>query len=174
MKLIMDKQLQPIVQVLEKDFGAEVKESFGEVEVLISPENIVAASQKLRDEFEFAFLSTITAVDYFPEVTPPFHVVYVFNSFSKNIQLTLRVPVAGEKPTVPTLIEVYKNANWRERELWDMFGITVEGHPDLRRLLMPDDWDGHPLRKDYPLGYEEPQFTFNYEEIDLSKPHGEE
>ena len=169
----MDKQLQPIVQVLEKDFGAEAKESFGEVEVLLSPEYIVAASQKLRDEFEFTFLSTITAVDYFPEVSPRFHIVYVLNSFNKNLQLTLRVSVAGENPTVPTLTEVYKNANWRERELWDMFGITVEGHPDLRRLLMPDDWDGHPLRKDYPLGYEEPQFTFNFEEIDISKPKGE-
>jgi NADH-quinone oxidoreductase subunit C len=99
--------------------------------------------------------------------------VYVFNSLSKNLQLTLRVPVAGENPTIPTLTGVYKNANWRERELWDMFGIKVEGHPDLRRILMPDDWDGHPLRKDYPLGYEEPQFTFNFEEIDLSKPKGE-
>jgi len=74
---------------------------------------------------------------------------------------------------VPTLTGLYKNANWRERELWDMFGIRVEDHPDLRRLLMPKDWDGHPLRKDYPLGYEEPQFTFNFEEIDISKPKGE-
>ncbi|MBT3315281.1 MAG: NADH-quinone oxidoreductase subunit C [Anaerolineae bacterium] len=169
----MDKKLQPIVQTLEKDFGAEAREIFGEVEVVLSSENIIAAGQKLRDDFDFALLSTITAVDYFPEESPRFHIVYVFNSLSKNLQLTLRVPVAGENPTIPTLTGVYKNANWRERELWDMFGIKVEGHPDLRRILMPDDWDGHPLRKDYPLGYEEPQFTFNFEEIDLSKPKGE-
>ena len=169
----MDKQLQSIVQTLEKDFGAEARELFGEIEVVLSSENIVAAGQKLRDEFDFALLSTITAVDYFPEVSPRFHIVYIFNSLSKNLQLTLRVPVDGENPTIPTLTEVYKNANWRERELWDMFGIKVDGHPDLRRLLMPDDWNGHPLRKDYPLGYEEPQFTFNFEEIDLSKPKGE-
>ena len=169
----MDKQLQSIVQTLEKDFGAEARELFGETEVVLSSESIVAAGQKLRNEFDFALLSTITAVDYFPEVSPRFHIVYVFNSLSKNLQLTLRVPVDGENPTIPTLTEVYKNANWRERELWDMFGIKVEGHPDLRRLLMPDDWNGHPLRKDYPLGYEEPQFTFNFEEIDLSKPKGE-
>lgn len=169
----MDKQLQPIVQKLKKEFGAEVTEFRGDVQVLLASEKLIAASLKLRDEFDFALLSTITAVDYWPEESPRFHIVYVFNSLSKNLQLMLRVPVAGENPTIPTLTEVYKNANWRERELWDMFGIKVDGHPDLRRLLMPDDWNGHPLRKDYPLGYEEPQFTFNYEEIDLSKPHGE-
>lgn len=169
----MDKELQPIVQVLEKDFGGESSESFGEVQVVVSADKIVAASQKLRDEFEFGFLSTITAVDYFPEKSPRYHVVYVFRAFSKNLQLSLRVPVADDYPVVPTLTGLYPNANWRERELWDMFGIKVEGHPDLRRILMPKDWDGHPLRKDYPLGYEEPQFTFNFEEIDLSKPKGE-
>ena len=170
----MDKALQPIVQVLEKEFGAEASESFGEVQIVVSSENLVAASQKLRDEFEFAFLSTITAVDYFPETAPRYHVVYVFRSYSKELQLSLRVPVAdATSPSIPTLTGLYKNANWRERELWDMFGIKPQDHPDVRRILMPDDWDGHPLRKDYPLGYEEPQFTFNFEEIDLSKPKGE-
>jgi NADH-quinone oxidoreductase subunit C len=169
----MDKELQPIVQVLEKDFGGEAKEAFGEVEVTVSGENLVAASLKLRDEFDFDFLSTITAVDYFPEESPRYNLVYVLRSLSNNLQLSLRVPVAGDNPVAPTLTEVYKNANWREREAWDMFGIKFDGHPDMRRILMPDDWDGHPLRKDYPLGYEEPQFTFNFDEIDLSKPHGE-
>lgn len=166
----MDKEFQPIVQTLEKDFGAEISEGFGDVQALISAEKLVAASQKLRDDFEFSLLSTITATDYGVDVSPRFHVVYIFNSVTKNLQLMVRVPVDSH---IPTLTGVYKNANWRERELWDMFGIKVDGHPDMRRLLMPDDWDGHPLRKDYPLGYEEPQFTFNFEEIDLSKPKGE-
>ncbi len=169
----MDKQLKPIVQTLKKDFGTEVDEFRGDIQLLLASEKLIAASQKLRDEYDFALLSTITAVDYWPEEAPRYHIVYVFNSLSKNLQLILRVPLPGDNPTIPTLTGVYKSANWRERELWDMFGIKAEGHPDLRRLLMPDDWDGHPLRKDYPLGYEEPQFTFNYEEIDLSKPHGE-
>jgi len=166
-------KLETVIQSLEKDFGAEAKENFGEVELTLSAENIVAIALKLRDEFDFAFLSTISAVDYFPETAPRFHIIYVLRSFSENLQLTLRVPIAGDDPVIPTLTGVYKNANWRERELWDMFGIKAEGHPDMRRLLMPDDWEGHPLRKDYPLGYEEPQFSFNFEEIDVSKPHGE-
>lgn len=169
----MDKELQPIVQVLEKEFGAKAEESFGEVQVLVSREYLVVASQKLRDDFGFTFLSTITAVDYYPETAPRFHVIYVFRSLSDNLLLSLRIPLDDEAPSVPTLTGLYNSADWRERELWDMFGIKVEGHPDMRRLLMPKDWEGHPLRKDYPLGYEEPQFTFNFEEIDLSKPKGE-
>ncbi len=90
----MDKQLQPIVQTLEKDFGAEMDEFRGDVQLLLAPDNLVSASQKLRDKFDFALLSTITAVDYWPEDAPRFHIVYVFNSLSKNLQLTLRVPVA--------------------------------------------------------------------------------
>ena len=86
----------------------------------------------------------------------------------------MRVPVNGDNPKVPTAANVYKTAVWRERELLDMFGIEFVGHPDPRRILMPEDADGHPLRKDYPLGYEEPQFTFNFEEIDLRKPYAKE
>jgi NADH-quinone oxidoreductase subunit C len=95
-------------------------------------------------------------------------------SVSKQLRLEIRVPVAGINPTVPSVSSIYRNANWRERELWDMFGIKAQGHPDLRRILMPADWEGHPLRKDYPLGYEEPQFTFNYDEINLRKPYAKD
>jgi NADH-quinone oxidoreductase subunit C len=84
------------------------------------------------------------------------------------------VPLEGNDPEMPSLIEVYPNANWFERELWDMFGLRFTGHPDLRRILMPFDWEGHPLRKDYPLGYEEVQFTFNYEDIEVRKPRPKE
>jgi NADH-quinone oxidoreductase subunit C len=82
--------------------------------------------------------------------------------------------VPGINPSLPTVTGIFKNAIWREREIWDLFGIKFENHPDLRRILMPADWEGHPLRKDYPLGYEEPQFTFNFEEIDLRKPYAKE
>jgi NADH-quinone oxidoreductase subunit C len=113
-------------------------------------------------------------VDYWPKEDPRFHVIYQFTSIANNLVLTIRVPVQGINPSLPTVSHLYRNANWRERELWDMFGIKFPGHPDLRRILMPADWEGHPLRKDYPLGYEEPQFTFNYEEINLRKPYAKE
>ena len=96
------------------------------------------------------------------------------SSLAQNLTFQLRVPVNGDNPTVPTATGVFDSANWRERELLDMFGIQFEGHPDPRRILMPEDSDGHPLRKDYPLGYEEPQFTFNFEDIDLRKPYAKE
>jgi NADH:ubiquinone oxidoreductase 27 kD subunit len=92
---------------------------------------------------------------------------------SQNLMRRLRVPLDDSQPSVQTLESVYPNANWKEREIWDMFGIRFEGHSDMRRILMPDDWEGYPLRKDYPLGYEEVEFTFNIDEIDLSKPRGE-
>jgi NADH-quinone oxidoreductase subunit C len=135
------------------------------------PEKIVQICQVLRDEFEFDFLFELTAVDYWPEEEPRFNVIYGFYSHANNVRLVLRVPLNGDHPTLHTVEGVYRGANWHERELWDMFGINFEGHSDLRRILMSHDWEGHPLRKDYPLGYEEPQFSFNYDEIDKRKHH---
>jgi len=135
------------------------------------PEKIVEICQVLRDEYEFDFLFELTAVDYWPEEEPRFNVVYGFYSHANNVRLVLRVPLNGDQPSLHTVEGVYRGANWHERELWDMFGINFEGHSDLRRILMSHDWEGHPLRKDYPLGYEEPQFSFNYDEIDKRKHH---
>jgi NADH-quinone oxidoreductase subunit C len=170
----MDKNLETIVRAFEREFGAQLNEHRGEIRLVVLPEHIVAACKLLHDQYDFKLLSALTAVDYWPEENPRFHVIYEFTSVSKNLRSGLRVPVPGVQPTLPTVTGVYGNANWRERELWDMFGIHIEGHPDLRRILMPRDWEGHPLRKDYPLGYEEPQFTFNIEEIDLRKPYAKE
>ena len=169
----MDKKLQPIVEELEKEFGLTASEYRGDASLVLPAEKIVAACQRMQG-LGFEMLSALTAVDYWPEEQPRFHVIYEFTSVSKNLRLEIRVPVPGINPTMPTVSHIYRNANWRERELWDMFGIKAEGHPDLRRILMPADWEGHPLRKDYPLGYEEPQFTFNFEEINLRKPYAKE
>jgi len=169
----MDKKLQPILGKLEKTFGLQASEYRRDVTLVVPREQIVAVCEQLKG-LGFELLSALSAVDYWPEQDPRFHVVYAFTSVSKNLRLSLRVPVPGVNPTLPSVSAVYRNANWRERELWDMFGIKAEGHPDLRRILMPADWEGHPLRKDYPLGYEEPQFTFNFEEIDLRKPYAKE
>lgn len=146
----------------------------GETNLVLAPEHIQAAAMALRDEFDFELLTDETAVDYWPEQQPRFHVVYRFRSLKRNAILAIRVPLDGNAPTLPSLVSVYANANWFERELWDMFGIRFTEHPDLRRILMPYDWEGHPLRKDYPLGYEEVQFSFNFKEIDLRKPYAQE
>ena len=160
------------VEELEKEFAVIATEKRGEISLLLPADNIVAACQRMH-QLGFEILSALTAVDYWPN-EPRFHVIYEFTSVSKNLRLEIRLPLAGMHPRLPTVSHIYRNANWRERELWDMFGIKAEGHPDLRRILMPADWEGHPLRKDYPLGYEEPQFSFNYEEINRRKPYAKE
>lgn len=171
---IMDKKLEKIVRDLHEKFGSSIEEFRGEVHVFIKPEQIVEALTLLRDTHAFELLSALTAVDYWPQNAPRFHVIYQLTSLAQNLSVQVRVPVNGDQPKVPTVTRVYEVANWRERELLDMFGIEPEGHPDPRRILMPPDWEGHPLRKDYPLGYEEPQFTFNFDEIDLRKPYAKE
>ena len=170
----MDHRIEKIVKVLQDKAGATYEEFRDEVHVFINAGQIVDALTFLRDEHQFSLLSAMTAVDYWPQENPRFHVIYQLTSLTQNLSIQLRVPVNGSQPKVPTATRVFEVANWREREILDMFGVEFEGHPDPRRILMPEDWDGHPLRKDYPLGYEEPQFTFNFEEIDVRKPYAKE
>jgi NADH-quinone oxidoreductase subunit C len=170
----MEENLQPAVAALAERFSAQVQEFRGETTLTLAVENVVAACRVLRDEFGFDLLADETAVDYWPQQEPRFHIVYQIRSIQKDLLLSLRVPVSALSPCVPTIEGIFPNANWHERELWDMFGIRFEGHSDMRRILMPYDWEGHPLRKDYPLGYEEVAFTFNAEEIDRTKPYAKE
>ncbi len=170
----MDNRLEKIVSVLQQQAGASFEEFRGEVRIFVPANKIVDTLVFLRDEHEFSLLSLLTAIDYWPQDKPRFHVVYGLTSLTQNLLLQLRVPLDSASPKVPTASGVFETANWRERELLDMFGIEIEGHPDPRRILMPDTWEGYPLRRDYPLGYEEPQFTFNYKEIDLRKPYVKE
>ena len=170
----MDNKLEEIVEALQKDFDLTFEEFRNEAHVFAQAGQIVDVLTSLRDKHEFALLSALTAVDYWPQQEPRFHVIYQLTSIAKNLSIQVRVPVAATKPVVPTVSGLFACANWREREVWDMFGIRFESHPDPRRILMPADWEGHPLRKDYPLGYEEPQFTFNFEEINLRKPYAKE
>ena len=170
----MNKNLEPVVKTIQDKFGAGCEEFRDEVHLFVKPEQIVDALTLLRDEQGFELLSAYTAVDYYPNETPRFHLIYQLTSLVKNLSVQVRVAVNGSSPKVPTVTGVYASANWREREIFDMFGIEFEGHPDPRRILMPEDHVGHPLRKDFPLGYEEPQFTFNFDEIDLRKPYVKE
>ena len=170
----MDKKLETIVQALQDSFGVTTEEFRGEVHVFLKVENIIPALTLLRDKYDFELLSALTAIDYWPQLAPRFHVVYQLTSLARNLSLQLRVALEDGEPHIPTATRVYEVANWRERELLDMFGIIPDGHPDPRRILMPEGTEGHPLRKEFPLGYEEPQFTFNIDEIDLRKPYAKE
>lgn len=104
----------------------------------------------LRDEGDFKLFEDITAVDWLPK-EPRFEVIYHFLSLSRRQPIRLKVELPGTAPKVPSITGLYAGANWYEREVFDLFGITFEGHPDLRRIEMPDDWEGNPLRKDYPV-----------------------
>jgi NADH-quinone oxidoreductase subunit C len=166
------------LQILRADLGEDVRavaEFRGETSVEIAPARIVDACRALRDApaLRFTRLAGQTAVDYWPD-EPRFAVIYQLHSLEKGLRLRLVLHLEGDAPRVASVVGVFPSANWHEREIYDMFGIRFAGHPDLRRLLMPADWQGHPLRKDYPLGYEEVQFTFNFDEIDRKKPYAKD
>jgi NADH-quinone oxidoreductase subunit C len=118
----------------------------------VSREDLPAIALALRDRPELAFnlLAEITAVDFWPR-EPRFELVYILVSIPNRLRVRVKVRLSGADPHAPTMIGVWPAANWLEREVWDLFGISFEGHPDPRRLLMPEDWEGYPLRKDYPV-----------------------
>jgi NADH-quinone oxidoreductase subunit C len=124
----------------------------GELTLLTPPEHLrpLAAFLAGESDLAFTFLSAVTAVDRFP-IEPRFELNYHLLSISRRDSLCLRVRLPGESPVADTVVPVWPTANWHEREIFDLFGICFEGHPDLRRMLLPDDWEGHPLRKDYPV-----------------------
>ncbi|MEW6716829.1 MAG: NADH-quinone oxidoreductase subunit C [Chloroflexota bacterium] len=169
----MEDKLSTALEALRGRFEVQVNTFRGETIVNVKSEDIVGVCRALREEFGFCMLTDETAIDYWPQQTPRFHIVYHLISMMKE-RLRLLVPLDGNSPSLSTVEGVFPNANWLEREIWDLFGITFEQHSDLRRIIMPRDWEGHPLRKDYPLGYEEVQFTFNSQEIDTRKPYAKE
>jgi NADH-quinone oxidoreductase subunit C len=133
----------------------DVAEFRGETTLLIAPDAIAEVCRALRDapELRFNFLADVTAVDW-PEREPRFDVVYHLLSLETRAVVRLKVRVGEpdeDEPSVPSVTPIWPTANWYEREIYDLFGIAFAGHPDLRRILMPTDWVGNPLRKDYPL-----------------------
>lgn len=166
----LDTALLAIVTDLETTFGAKPGEFRGGARAIVEPERIVDLARTLRDKHGFEMLAGLSAVDYWPQREPRFHVVYEFKAVAKKLRLEVRVPLNGDEPELDSITSIFPNANWHERELWDMFGLKIKNHPDPRRILMPEDWAGHPLRKDYPLGYEEVEFSFNFEDVDKRKP----
>ncbi len=138
----------------------ETVEFRGEQTIVLKPEDLVTVCRYLQKDLGYNFLSSVTAVDW-PERIPRFDVVYHLLSISNQCVLRLKVRVGQrreEHPAVPTVVRVWPGANWYEREVYDLFGITFTGHPDMRRILMPMDWTTYPLRKDYPLtGFDLPE-----------------
>ena len=120
--------------------------------IYVSRDEAPAVLRALRDrpELAFNFLAEITAVDYWPR-EPRFELVYILVSIPNTLRLRVKVRLSGTDPHVETASAIWPAANWLEREVWDLFGIGFDGHPDPRRLLMPEDWTGYPLRKDYPV-----------------------
>ncbi len=126
----------------------------GEITFYFAREHLPALAWALRDDpsLRFELASSISGVDYGPGVARRLHVVYELTSMTYRRRIRVEVAVGTEDPHVPSIVATYPTADWHEREAWDMFGIVFDGHPGLTRILMPDDWEGHPQRKDYPLG----------------------
>ena len=134
---------------------AEVIEFRGETTIVVPRELLRAAAAHCREDgkLQYNFLTDATCVDRYP-AEPRFELNYHLVSISRREKVRLRVWVGGNDPVVDSLVSVWPGANWLEREIFDLFGIHFTGHPDLRRNLLPDDWEGHPLRRDYPVeGY---------------------
>jgi NADH-quinone oxidoreductase subunit C len=169
---------QQTLTALKDKFGEaieQVVEFRGETSVVVSRGALpdVLRFLKETDGLEFSFLAGLTVVDDWP-AEPRFNVLYQLRNITLPSNLRLKVRVPGDDPNMPSVTGIFRYADWHEREVYDMFGIKFAGHPDLRRILMPADWEGHPLRKDYPLGYEEVEFTFNFDEIEKKKPYAKE
>lgn len=150
-----------IVEQVRRKLGKKIlasEEFRGDETVVFSSDGLLESFRTLKEDgqLNFDFLADLTAVDYWGRKEPRFEVVYHLSSFESHRRLRVKVPVPEENPTVPSLTPLWPGANWLEREAWDMFGIRFEGHPDLRRILLYEQFQGHPLRKDYPVNQWQP------------------
>ncbi len=167
-----------VVNRLRAAFPAAIlasSESHGDISLSIDRARLLDIAQFLRDDpqLNYQLLENLCGVDYLGR-QPRFEVVYHFFSFYHYHRVCLKVGVPEDDPNVPSLSRLWPTATWQEREAYDMFGILFQDHPSLERILMPEDWEGHPQRKDVPLGYEEVAFTFNQERIYAHKPFAKE
>jgi len=159
----VDASNHKIVLKLKSRFGGAVlnaTEFIGQVSVVVDGARILELCTFLRDDAEtrFNYLSDLTCVHYPLRVEAPFEIVYNLYSIPRNERLRLKVGLAANA-SIESVTSVWPAANWLEREVYDLFGVTFNGHPDLRRILLPPDWEGHPLRKDYPLEFIENAWT---------------
>jgi NADH-quinone oxidoreductase subunit C len=170
---------EEIIKKIKSDQEDNISSSdvnLGDSVIFIAPEKIHDVMGYLKDDpdLNFDYLSNITGADYLNEEREPrFEVIYELHSIDKNHSIRIRVGLEEEAATIATVSDLWKGALYPERELFDMFGFNVLGHPNLSRLIMPDEWEGNPLRKDYPLITEEVTFSHNREfkqDLVKSKP----
>jgi len=150
-------QIAAALQREQPDWVSEITTALGETTIVVARAHIVAACEFLKTTpgYEFNFLADLCGFDRGPEEEPRLEVNYHLFSTTKHHRLRLKVLLNEEDAHVPTVTTVWRTADWHERETYDLFGVIFDGHPDLRRILLPDDWQGHALRKDFPLrGYE--------------------
>jgi NADH-quinone oxidoreductase subunit C len=152
--MLPDNLREQAVALAVEAFDAEAvkggKYDRNELTLEIAPVKIASVCGFLKYDQTFVRLSTVTAVDRFP-AEPRFEVVYHLHSIEHNERIRLKCRLAAENPVIESVTSVWRGADWYEREVFDLFGISFSNHPDLRRIMMPDDWEGHPLRKDYPI-----------------------
>jgi NADH-quinone oxidoreductase subunit C len=156
-----------LIQSIRSKLGPEIIGSHsyrGDDTILVRKESIVPVMKLLKEEFQFGMLADLTAVDYLGQ-TPRFEVVYHLNSLERNVRLRVKLQVE-EGEEVDTMTVLWQIANWLEREVWDLFGIRFRNHPDLRRILMYEEFVGHPLRKDYPINKRQPRVPERQRERD--------
>lgn len=150
---------------LKQEYSESLSEVYtfrGELNIILKPQDILEICRFLKTDpdLKFNFLSCITAVDYLNSRPKRFEMVYILFSIPNNQRIIIKTQV-DENEDIPTLTSIWSTANWQEREVYDMFGIKFSGHPNLKRILMDDDWIGYPQRKDFPLTYEVPAFSHN-------------
>lgn len=148
--------LRRLIEALP-DAVLETHAHVGDATACVDPERVVEVARLLRDDsaLEFEMLTDVTAVDYLGE-EPRFEMVYHFYSVAGNRRLRVKARVPEDPAEIDSLVDVYASANWMEREVWDLYGIRFKGHPDLRRILLYEEFEGHPLRKDYPKEKRQP------------------
>ncbi len=149
-----------VLAKVEAAFSGKIVESstlHGDETIVIGRDDALAVFTALRNDPEFSFelLSDLTVVDYFGK-EPRFEIIYHLKSLTLGHRLRVKIRVTEDDPVAPSLSSLWKSANWLEREAWDMFGVRFSGHPDLRRILMYEEFRGYPLRKDYPVDRRQP------------------
>ncbi len=151
--------LAALVQERLAETGMTTSEFLGEVTVTVPAAWVLDALRLLRDAPDgVPVLTDLTAVDRFP-LEPRFEVVYLLTGYAPPARVRVKAPLAAQAPSIASATILWPAANWLEREVFDLFGIRFEGHPDLTRILLPDDWEGYPLRKDFLLTEEPVQFV---------------